>query len=174
MDDVAFCLDGGLDLAAEPDEARDERRLDGQLEAVRGNNGVKRAAVGDRNLDGSPGDGHRPPVDQHEARDVLESHRANPSVLHGGNRFQATGGYVHHDVDRWANGWDYGRVYRPGHQRDRAVAAGRTVPRVMDEDHPKLGALVFRLCDETAIHVGVPTRLEDEELADVIRGVESG
>src|ERR1700730_1055004 len=173
MDDVPFCLDRRLDLAPELDETRDERRLDGQLEAVRGNDGVKRAAVGDGNFDGSPANGHGRGVEQHEARDVLESNGAYPSIVDGGDRFQATGGHVHHDVDRWANGGDYGRVDRPGHQRDRAVAAGRAVPRVMEEDHPKLSALVFRLCDETAIHVGGPTWLEDEELADLIEVVES-
>jgi hypothetical protein len=42
----------------------------------------------------------------------------------------------------------------------------------MEEDHPKLGALVLRLCDETAIHVRVPAWLEDEQLADLVEVVE--
>src|ERR1700686_414052 len=172
MDDVPFCLDGGLDFPAELDEAPDERRLDGQPEAVRRNNGVERAAVGDRNLDLSATNGHGDCVEQHKARDVFESHGANPSSVHGGNRFQATRGDVDHDVDQWTDGGDHGRVDRPGYQRDRAVAAGRAVPRVMEEDHPKLGALVFWLGDKTAIHVGVPTWLEDEELADLVEVIE--
>src|SRR5439155_20072650 len=46
------------------------------------------------------------------------------------------------------------------------------VTGVAKEDHPELGAPVFRLRHESAVHVRVPARLEDEELADVIEVVE--
>src|SRR5712691_13305104 len=68
MDDVPFRFDGGLDLAAELDEARDERRLDRQFEAVRWNNGVKRASIRNSNLGPPPTDRHRQPVEEHKAR----------------------------------------------------------------------------------------------------------
>src|SRR3989454_6395375 len=42
----------------------------------------------------------------------------------------------------------------------------------MKEDHSELGTLVFRLRHEAAVHVGVTTRFEDQELADVIEVVE--
>src|SRR5712691_12793432 len=67
MEDVPFRFDGGLDLAAELDEARDERRLDRQFEPVRWNNGVKRTSVGDCNLDLPPTDGHCQSVEEHKA-----------------------------------------------------------------------------------------------------------
>ncbi len=48
------------------------------------------------------------------------------------------------------------------------MAARRAVPRVVEEDHPQLRARVLRVGDETAVHVGVPARLEDQQLPDMV------
>ena len=38
----------------------------------------------------------------------------------------------------------------------------------MEEDHAELGSVILRLRDEAAVHVGVPARFENEQLADVV------
>src|SRR6266513_3293099 len=172
MEDFPLGLDGGLDLAAELDETGDEGRLDRQFEAVRGDDGVKRAAEGDRQLSLPAASGHRQTVEEHEARDISEANRADAPILHGGHRFQAARGYVDHDLYQPAGGGNDCGVDRPGHQRDGAVAARRAVAGGVKEDYPELGAPIFRLRHESAVHVRVPAWLEDEKLADVIEVVE--
>ena len=63
-------------------------------------------------------------------------------------------------------------VERPGHERDRPVAARRRVPGVVEEDDAEVGAVVVRLDDEAAVHVGVPARLVDEQPAHVVEPLE--
>ena len=46
-------------------------------------------------------------------------------------------------------------------------ARGR-VAGVVEEDDAEVGAVVLRLGDEAAVHVGVPARLVDEQPAQVV------
>ena len=48
------------------------------------------------------------------------------------------------------------------------MPAGGRVAGVVEEDDAEVGALVLRLGDEAAVHVGVAARLEDEQPPDVV------
>ena len=48
------------------------------------------------------------------------------------------------------------------------MATGGRVPGVVEEDGAELCAVVVARQDEAAVHVGVPARLEDQQLADPI------
>ena len=62
-------------------------------------------------------------------------------------------------------------VERPRDERDRPVAAGGRVARVVEEDDAEVGAVVVRLDDEAAVHVGVPARLVHEQAPHVVEPV---
>ena len=57
---------------------------------------------------------------------------------------------------------------RPRDQRDRAVPAGGRVAGVVEEDDAEIRAVVLRLGDEAAVHVGMAARLVDKQLPKVI------
>ena len=68
--------------------------------------------------------------------------------------------------DRDAAGLD-----RPGHERDRPVAARRRVALVVEEHDAEVRPVVVRRRDEAAVHVGVAARLVDEQPADIVEVV---
>ena len=162
MNNVAVGLDRRLDVPTDVDEARHERGLDRHFEVFRRHDRVKRAAVGNRHLYPPAGHGHRQAVFQDKAGNVLEAHRLDPLVLHDRDRLQPPRWHVHHHLSPRAGSRNQGRLDRPGHQRNRAVTAGGAVARVVEEHHAELGAVILRLRDKAAVHVGVPARLEDE------------
>ncbi len=51
------------------------------------------------------------------------------------------------------------------------MPAGSRVPGVVEEDDAEIGAVVVRRAHEAAVHVGVPTRLVDEQLSDRIKPI---
>src|SRR5439155_10738050 len=107
-------------------------------------------------------------VFQDKAGNVLEAHRLDPLVLHDRDRLQPPRWHVYDHLSPRAGSRNQGRLDRPGHQRNRAMTAGGAVARVVEEHHAELGAVILRLRDKAAVHVGVPARLEDESLANVV------
>ena len=126
--------------------------------------GVERAAEGD--VDGAPGDLQPAGVDVRGH--VAEAHGLHVAVLDARDRLQPSRGAVDDDAGLRLGRVDDAALDRPRDERDRAVAARGRVARVVEEDDAEVGALVLRLRDEAAVHVGVAARLVDEQAADVV------
>src|SRR3954454_12650242 len=149
MDDLVARFELVLELAAPFDQARQLLRRDPLLD---------RRVEGAAERDIDAGDDVAAP---HERRDVAEADGTHAPVLHARLRLEP----ARRDVDDNAGAIAEAVVERPRDESDRPVTARRRVARVVEEDDAEIRALVLRLGDEAAVHVGVPARLVDEQPA---------
>ena len=163
MCDVVLGLDQALELAAALDQVRELAGLDAGFDR-----GVEGAAEGDVDV-GVP---DPQPFGVDERGNVAEAHRTDAAVLDLRPGVEAARRHVHDDVVLAFPALDDPLVERPGHERDRAVAARGRVAGVVEEDDAEVGAVVVRRNDEAAVHVRVTAGLEDEEAADVVEPLE--
>ncbi len=123
-------------------------------------------------------DVHRPLAElhalrPHEGGNVPEAHGADAAAFDRRPRVETAGRHVDHDVILAFSPLDEPLVERPGHERDRPVAARGRVAGVVEEDDAEIGRRVVRLDDEAAVHVRMAARLVDEKAAYVVEPLES-
>ena len=164
-------LERRAELALQGDELGERRRLDVEPERPHVERAVERATErdveGQRAAAGLDLDVAR----EHERRDVPEADGLDAAgVVQAGRAGEPARRDVDRDVDLVARrrDGDAPGVDRPGHERDRPVAAGRRVALVVEEHDAEVGVRVVGRRDEAAVHVGVAARLVDEQPADVV------
>ena len=162
VDDVLPLLDRPLELTPELDQPRELRGMHVLLDRR-----VERASERDLELvlaDLEPG---RVDVRGH----VAEAHRAHATVLDVRPGFEASRRYVDDHVVLALGSLDDALVERPRDERDRPVPARGRVAGVVEEDDAEVRAVVVRLDDVAAVHVGMPARLVDQQAAYVVEPV---
>ena len=156
MDELVLRLELALELAAALDQPRQLRRLDALLDRC-----VEGAAERDV-------DSRQTSVPQTNAgtlRKRTETHAPSRTRATVSSRPDGTSTTTRVSSSR---DQQHPRFERPRDERDRAVPARRRVAGVVEEHDAEIGAVVLRLGDEAAVHVGVAARLVDEQLPQMI------